>query len=169
MSKTWDLLDKLETIEPSKETRTKFWEKVAAQETSKKVFPLFPTLRWSFASAAVAATILFVVFFGERIEFRKMENIAGHELSHAYSLSADSLIDEIESNEKIGEYVIAMVAAEMDEKREVNVDSLIDELNEEQLEFLKTELIEAMKEGGEKDEDKEFYWDCSGSSCVFAA
>lgn len=64
VSKTWGLLDKLETIEPSKEARAKFWEKVASEELDKSpnIFSWNKFLfKWS--PVMVAAVLLVFSFF----------------------------------------------------------------------------------------------------------
>ena len=65
VSKTWDLLDKLETIEPSKEARAKFWEKVASKEFNKdsNIFSLSKfLLRWTPVTVA-AVLLVFSLFY----------------------------------------------------------------------------------------------------------
>ena len=67
VSKTWDLLDKLETIEPSKEARAKFWKKVASEELDKSpnIFSWNKFLfKWS--PVMVAAVLLVFSLFYKR-------------------------------------------------------------------------------------------------------
>ena len=64
VSKTWDLLDKLETIEPSKEARTKFWEKATSEEFNKhsNIF-LWNKFLFRWAPVMVAAMLLVFSLF----------------------------------------------------------------------------------------------------------
>ena len=61
VSKTWDLLDKLETIEPSKEARAKFWEKAASEELDK--YPnIFSRNKFLFRWLPVMVAAMLLVF-----------------------------------------------------------------------------------------------------------
>ena len=77
VSKTWDLLDKLETIEPSKEARAKFWEKVASKEFDKysNIFSLNKFLfRWSPVMVA-AMLLVFSLFYKDYLPTSQDKNI----------------------------------------------------------------------------------------------
>ena len=65
IANTWNLMDNLETIEPSKEARAKFWKKVASEELNKSpnIFPWNRLLfRWAPITVA-AVLLLFSLFF----------------------------------------------------------------------------------------------------------
>ena len=61
VSKTWDLLDKLKTIEPSKEARTEFWKKTASEELDK-YSNIFSWHRFLFRWTPVMAAAMLLVF-----------------------------------------------------------------------------------------------------------
>jgi len=156
LSRAWELLKKREGMEVSPAFNARFWENVARRESEKgKVFFPSPLLRWS-ALAAVSVIILMVALLGKETKtgLREFERIAGVQLYPEYSLTANDLIDEIKDNAGTGEYVIGMVTTEMDQglemltlaEKEPDIDSLLDELNDEELALLKSELIKAMEE-----------------------
>jgi len=61
VSKTWDLLDKLETVEPSKEARAKFWEKIASEELDKSL-NIFSWNKFLFRWSPVMVAAMLLVF-----------------------------------------------------------------------------------------------------------
>ena len=77
VSKTWDLLDKLETIEPSKEARAKFWEKVVSEELDKapNIFSWNKFLfKWSPVMVA-AMLLVFSLFYKDYLPTSQDKNI----------------------------------------------------------------------------------------------
>ena len=61
IANTWNLMDNLETIEPSKEARAKFWEKVVSEELDKAP-NIFSWNKFLFKWSPVMVAAMLLVF-----------------------------------------------------------------------------------------------------------